>query len=95
MKSDPNGNWPRIRTWARPMNQLSAGLFLNITGYDASEIEKAIDWSKEKSEDLRLEMRWIDQGYIRITFNVAGECLLVYLYLFRLPFIFYFRSDAI
>ena len=73
MRSNPNRNWDRVKTWARPMNQLSSGLFLNITGYEEKEIEKAIDWTGEKSDELRLEMRWIDAGYIRITFNVTGS----------------------
>ena len=73
MRTDPNKNWTTVRRWARPMCQLRAGLFLNITDSKREEIEKAIDWEGEKSDDLRLELSWVDRGYVRICFDVEGR----------------------
>ena len=72
MKADPNKNWNVIKEWARPMNQLTAGVFLNITDATENEIEKKIDLDGPGSDDLKLEMSWIDRGYIRVCFNVTG-----------------------
>ena len=58
MRNNPNKNWPRIRRWARPMNQITPGLFMNITDTQEDDIEKAIDMEGTKSEDLKLELRW-------------------------------------
>ena len=76
MRSDPNKNWQCMKEWVRPMCQLPCGLFWNITGTPKEEIEKKIDLNGPKSEDLRLEMQWIDQGYIRIQFWIEGMLLL-------------------
>ena len=73
MKADPNKNWNVIKEWARPMNQLTAGVFLNITDATEDEIEKKIDLDGPGSDDLKLEMSWIDRGYIRVCFNVTGR----------------------
>ena len=72
MRSDPNKNWDKIKEWARPMNQLPPGLFLNITGVSEEEIGKKIDLDGPSSEDLKLMMQWIDDGYIRVCFEVTG-----------------------
>ena len=72
MKEDPNKNWEVIKEWGRPMNQLLPGLFMNITGSSTAEIERKINFEGPSSDDLKLEMRWIDSGYIRVCFNVTG-----------------------
>ena len=73
MRSEPNKNWEVIKTWARPMNQREAGLFLNITGSTEEEIGKKIDLEGPCSDDLKLNLQWVDAGYIRIHFYVAGR----------------------
>ena len=77
MKEDPNKNWIKIKEWARPMNQLTAGVFLNITDTEEEEIERKINLNGPCSDELKLEMQWIDQGYVRICFNVSGLVFLV------------------
>ena len=72
MKDEPNKNWLKIREWCRPMNQITPGLFFNITDADLGAIEKAIDLNGDGSDDLRLELSWVDQGYARVTFYVEG-----------------------
>ena len=79
MRESPYRNWKKIEKWARPMGQLRAGLFLNITDSDPSEIEKAIDWNGKRVEDTKLEQSWIDRGYIRIQFKVDGQYFHSYL----------------
>ena len=74
MREDPNKYWCIIKEWARPMNQLTAGLFLNITGTTAEEIGHKINMDGPSSEDIKLEMSWIDCGYIRVCFYVQGQC---------------------
>ena len=83
MKQNPNKNWNTIKEWARPMNQLACGLFLNITDAKVDEIEKKIDFEGDASEDLRLELQWIDRGYVRVCFDtedpmpyriITGKC---------------------
>ena len=76
MKEDPNKNWNVVKEWARPMNQLTPGVFLNITDAKKEEIERKINMDGPCSEDLKLEMRWIDNGYIRVCFNVLGMHLM-------------------
>ena len=73
MKENPNKNWQLIREWVRPMNQLPAGLFWNITGVETKTIEDRVNWNGSVSEDLKLHMQWIDSGYIRIYFELKGE----------------------
>ena len=73
MKEDPNKNWPKIRKWARPMNQLHAGVFMNMTGGSFKELEEQIIIDGQKSEELRLEMSWIDKGYVRIRYDTEGK----------------------
>ena len=73
MRSDPAKNWLRLKEWVRPMNQLRCGLFWNITGVPKEKIEAAIEINGKKSDELRLEMQWVDHGYIRITFWIEGK----------------------
>ena len=74
MQESPYRNWKKIEKWARPMGQLKAGCFLNITDSSQDEIEKAIDMDGKKTENTKLEMVWIDRGYVRIQFKVEGKC---------------------
>ena len=73
MKKDPNKHWEIVKQWARPMCQLKAGLFLNITDTKREEIEKIIGWDDEISDDLKMELSWIDRGYLRVRFDVIGR----------------------
>ena len=73
MKEDPNKNWNLIQRWARPMNQLSAGLFFNMTGEKFEDLESTVNMNGPKSDELKLNMMWIGKGYIRIKYDVTGE----------------------
>ena len=55
------------------MCQLRPGCFWNITGAKTEEIEKEIDLEGPTSDELRIELQWIDQGYIRLSFDLPGK----------------------
>ena len=90
MKTDPNGNWDKIKEWCRPMGQLCPGLFFNITDVELKTFEEKIDLKGESSEEIKLMLTWIDRGYIRVQFEVSGTRSLIYKISNS-----YFRSDAI
>ena len=73
MTESPYENWRRIKQWARPMNQLPCGIFLNLTGCDFNEFAESIDANGKKNEEIRIEQSWISKGYIRHKFHVQGN----------------------
>ena len=73
MNSDPNKGWSLVKEWCRPMCQLPAGLFFNLTDVKIEDFEERIQIQQTINEDLKLELVWIDSGYIRVTFDVEGN----------------------
>ena len=73
MGQDANKSWVQIKEWCRPMCQLPAGLFFNLTDTDIEKFEEKIKIQDTINDELKLEMIWLDSGYIRVTFDVEGE----------------------
>ena len=73
MRKDSQMGWEKIKRWARPMNQLRPGIFMNISEWNEEDIKDFLKNEKMRQEDNRLELQMVGPGYARITFFMLGN----------------------